>query len=136
MPQNLKSSMVLRLSVFFRLLISHLVNFCFEFPKLPGAHTPESISQLCDCKYVTYIASPFCSDRPQLLAPHLSLHRHRLPAITCEALTTPWSLSDTSSVIRHTQPKSGMRIFLHAVGDGAKGHLTLEGCIEMAWMMD
>src|SRR5258708_29691462 len=93
MPQNLKSSMVLRLSVFFRLLISHLVNFCFKFPELPGAHTPESISQLCDCKYITYIASPFCSDRPQLLAPPLFLHRPSFPPITSEVPPTPWQLT-------------------------------------------
>ncbi len=104
MPQNLKSSMVLRLSAFFRLLISHL--------------TPTSVSN-----------SPnFLGRIPLLLAPHLLLHRRFLPAITCEAPTTPWSLSDMSSVIAcnsdlYVIPSQSraMGIFLHVVGDGGKG---------------
>src|SRR5260221_9109296 len=87
--------MVLRLSVFFRLLILHLAPIsALNSPNFLGC-IPLSLFL---CKYITYIVSPFCSDCPQLLAPHLLLHCCHLPAITCGAPTT-LLLSNMSSVI-------------------------------------
>src|SRR5258708_28327242 len=123
MLQNLKSSIVLRLSVFFRLLISHLMPIsASNSPNFLG-HIPLSLFL---CKYITYIVSPFCSNHPQLLTPCLLLHYCCLPAITCEAPTT-LLLSNMSSVITcdsnfYVIPSQSQAIgILHAVGDGGEG---------------
>ncbi|KAI0279906.1 hypothetical protein BGY98DRAFT_966405 [Russula aff. rugulosa BPL654] len=47
--QNLNSSMMLRLSTFFRLsILPSRANFRFDFPQLPGAHTLQSLFHLLD----------------------------------------------------------------------------------------
>ncbi len=69
-------------------------NFRFEFPELPGAHTPESISQLHDV-----------------------VDLNKVIVISGFGEVGPWGFSHTRWEME------------------AKGHLTLEGCIKMVWMI-
>ena len=94
MPQNLKSSTVLRLHVLQTVNITPRANFRFEVPQLPGAHTLQALSQLRDIIDLdkVIVTSGFGEAGPW------------------GSLRTQWEME-------------------------AKGHQTLEGCIETAWMM-
>jgi fatty acid synthase subunit alpha, fungi type len=74
--------------------ITPRANFHFKFPQLPGAHTLQSLSQLCDV-----------------------IDLEKVIVISGFGKIGPWGFSC-------------MRWEMET-----KGHLTLEGCIEMAWMM-